>query len=364
MKVPYPSLTTAARAGERPVCGRLAPSPTGLLHLGNAWAFLLAWLSARSQQGRVILRMEDLDPQRSRPGFAAAIREDLEWLGLDWDAGPESDGASGPHAEVSAVADHDTCGPGTGSPHPAVAGPYSQSRRGAVYAGALRRLEASGLTYPCFCSRKELRTLASAPHAGEHADAPPADPCRDLAPALRAARLAQGRPAALRLRCPPGAVAFEDMVLGPQRLTPADYGGDFALRRSDGVVAYQLAAAVDDGLMGVSEVVRGRDLLTSTPRQLVLLRALNLPEPRYAHIPLLLDASGERLAKRHASLSLRSLRERGVRPERITGYLARLAGLNPEGYALWPAELVSRFSLARLPREDLRVMDGDSAALA
>lgn len=363
MKVPHQSLTTAAPGGERPVCGRLAPSPTGLLHLGNAWAFLLAWLSARSQQGRLILRMEDLDPQRSRPGFAAAIREDLEWLGLDWDAGPESDGACGPHAEGPAAAEN-PCGPGTGSPRPAAAGPYSQSRRGAVYASALRRLEAAGLTYPCFCSRKELRTLASAPHAGEHADAPPPDPCRDLAPALRAARLAEGRPAALRLRCPPGAVTFEDMVLGPQRLTPADYGGDFALRRSDGVVAYQLAAAVDDGLMGVSEVVRGRDLLTSTPRQLVLLRALNLPEPRYAHIPLLLDASGERLAKRHASLSLRSLRERGVRPERITGYLARLAGLNPEGHALWPAELVSRFSLACLPREDLRVMDEDSAALA
>lgn len=320
----------------RPVLGRLAPSPTGLLHLGNAWAFLLAWLSARSQGGRILLRMEDLDPQRSRADFAAAIMEDLSWLGLTWDMGP---GAAG-------CADE----PATG--------PLLQSRRGPLYAKAIERLEAAGLTYPCFCSRKELRMLASAPHPGEE-DELRADPCRDLSPQERARLLASGRHASLRLRCPAEAIAFTDAVMGPQRFTPEAFGGDFALRRSDGVVAYQLAVAVDDGLMGVTEVVRGRDLLPSTPRQLLVLRSLGLPAPRYAHIPLLLDEEGERLAKRHASLSLASLRARGVRAERIVGYLAGLAGINPGGSPATPEELVARFSLDALPRTDMRVMNAD-----
>ena len=328
----------AGAAAGRPVLGRLAPSPTGLLHLGNAWAFLLAWLSARSQGGRILLRMEDLDPQRSREAYAAAIVKDLAWLGLDWDAGP---GASGR------------------SPSPAQE-PLVQSLRGPVYARALARLEAAGLTYPCFCSRKELRQLASAPHLGEE-DLARADPCRALDAPERARLLAQGRHAALRLRCPPGPVTFSDAVMGPQRFTPEEFGGDFALRRSDGVVAYQLAVAVDDGLMGVTEVVRGRDLLPSTPRQLLVMDFLGLTPPRYAHIPLLLDAEGERLAKRHASLSLAALRDRGVEPARITGYLACLAGINPGGAPLHPRELVGRFSLDALPRKDLRVMEKDVA---
>lgn len=322
-----------------PVVGRLAPSPTGLLHLGNAWAFLLAWLSARSQGGRVLLRMEDLDPQRSRQAFADAILQDLAWLGLDWDAGPDT--ASGAESAVE---------------------PLVQSRRGHIYAEALARLEAAGLTYPCFCSRKELRQLASAPHLGEE-EAPRADPCRNLDTATRHSLLAAGRHAALRLRCPDEAITFDDAVMGPQRFAPGDFGGDFALRRSDGVVAYQLAVAVDDGLMGVTEVVRGRDLLPSTPRQLLVMRFLGLAAPRYAHIPLLLDAGGERLAKRHASLSLAALRARGVAPARIVGYLAGLAGINPGGAPAHPQELVGRFSLKALPRTDMRVMEDDVARL-
>ena len=323
----------------RPVVGRLAPSPTGLLHLGNAWAFLLAWLSARSQGGRVLLRMEDLDPQRSRPAFADAILQDLKWLGLDWDAGPDT----------------------AGEVQPAV-GPLVQSRRGHIYADALARLEAAGLTYPCFCSRKELRQLASAPHLGEE-EAARADPCRNLDAAEQERLLAAGRHAALRLRCPEEAIAFDDAVMGPQLFAPGDFGGDFALRRSDGVMAYQLAVAVDDGLMGVTEVVRGRDLLPSTPRQLLVMRHLGLTAPRYAHIPLLLDAEGERLAKRHASLSLAALRAQGVAPARIVGSLARLAGINPAGSPAHPRELVERFSLKALPRADLRVMEEDVARL-
>lgn len=324
----------------RPVVGRLAPSPTGLLHLGNAWAFLLAWLSARSRGGRVLLRMEDLDPQRSRPGFAAAIVEDLHWLGLDWDAGPE---------DGSALSSPD-------------GGPLVQSRRGHIYAEAMARLEAAGLTYPCFCSRKELRQLASAPHAGEEGPAVP-DPCRSLGDAERERLLASGRHAALRLKSPDEAVRFNDRLQGPQAFTPEAFGGDFALRRSDGVVAYQLAVAVDDGLMGVTEVVRGRDLLPSTPRQLLVMRFLGLTPPAYAHIPLLLDAGGERLAKRHASLSLAALRAAGARPEAVVGYLGRLAGINPGGGPARPQELVARFAPAALPRRDLRVMDEDLARL-
>ncbi|MDE7372313.1 MAG: tRNA glutamyl-Q(34) synthetase GluQRS [Desulfovibrio sp.] len=322
----------------RPVVGRLAPSPTGLLHLGNAWAFLLAWLSARSKGGRVLLRMEDLDPQRSRPDYAAAIVEDLHWLGLDWDAGPEEGDAA----------------PGLG--------PMTQSRRGHIYAGAMARLESAGLTYPCFCSRKELRQLASAPHAGEEGPAGP-DPCRSLTAPERERLVAAGRHAALRLRSPGEAVRFNDMFRGPQAFSPEAFGGDFALRRSDGVVAYQLAVAVDDGLMGVTDVVRGRDLLPSTPRQLLVMRFLGLTPPAYAHIPLLLDSEGERLAKRHASLSLAALRAAGATPEAVVGYLGRLAGINPGGVPVRPQELVGRFSPAALPRGDLRVMEEDMARL-
>lgn len=308
--------------------GRLAPSPTGLLHLGNAWAFLLAWLSARSKGGRLLLRMEDLDPQRSRPAFAAAILEDLAWLGLDWDYGPDAP-ASLPF-------------------------PLIQSQRGDIYAAALARLEAQ--TYPCFCSRKDLQRLASAPHLGEEGRALP-EPCRRLAPEESARLLASGRQAAIRLRCPDEEICFEDRLMGWQCFSREQFGGDFALRRADGVMAYQLAVAVDDGLMGITDVVRGHDLLPSTPRQLLVMRLLGLPAPCYAHIPLLLDANGERLAKRHASLSLAALRAAGARSEQIIGYLARLAGLNPAGREARPQELVGRFSLDALPRKDLRVME-------
>lgn len=323
-----------------PVVGRLAPSPTGLLHLGNAWAFLLAWLSARSKGGRVLLRMEDLDPQRSRPAFAAVIVEDLRWLGLDWDAGPDN---------------------GEAAPSPREC-PMVQSRRGHIYAEAIARLEAAGLTYPCFCSRKELRQLASAPHAGEEGPGAP-DPCRSLMAPERERLFAAGRHAALRLMSPDETVRFTDVLQGPQAFSPEAFGGDFALRRSDGVVAYQLAVAVDDGLMGVTEVVRGRDLLPSTPRQLLVMRFLGLTPPTYAHIPLLLDAEGERLAKRHASLSLAALRAAGTRPEEVVGYLGRLAGINPGWQPVRPRELVGRFSPAALPRGDLRVMEEDVARL-
>ncbi|MDR3039115.1 MAG: tRNA glutamyl-Q(34) synthetase GluQRS, partial [Candidatus Adiutrix sp.] len=219
--------------------GRLAPSPTGLLHLGNAWAFWLAWLDARQARGRLLLRLEDLDPVRSRPEYARQIRCDLAWLGLDWDEETPP-----------------------------------QSRRGPAYAAALARLDALGLVYPCFCTRRELRSLAGAPQVGD-AGAPYPGTCRGLSPAERAALAAAGRGRALRLAGPPDRLwAFDDRVRGPQRLTLADCGGDFPLRRSDGVYAYQLAVVVDDLAQGVTSVVRGGDILVGTPRQLYLYELL------------------------------------------------------------------------------------------
>ena len=310
-----------------PPQGRLAPSPTGLLHLGNGWAFLLAWLSARSAGGVVILRMEDIDPARSRAHWAEAIMEDLHWLGLDWDYGPD---VGGPHA------------------------PYTQSLRSACYTAILERLTAAGHCYPCYCTRKELRQLAGAPHV-EDMGAPYPGLCRRLTPRQRAAREAAGRKACVRLRCPEAPINFEDVVYGPQRFDLQHCGGDFALRRSDGVVAYQLAVVADDAAMGITQVVRGRDILISTPRQILLYRLLGLPAPQYAHIPLLLDAQGERLAKRHQSLSLRALREKGIAPEAVVGLLAWLARWQPRPEPLAAAALLPHFCLHRIPRDDMRV---------
>lgn len=310
--------------------GRLAPSPTGYVHLGNAWAFMLAWLAARVQDGQILLRIEDIDPQRSRPEYDAALQEDLRWLGLDWDFGP-------------GMPDAPTC-----------SGPFEQSRRGAVYAAALSKLEQAGLTYPCFCSRKELRMLAAAPHIDD-VGAPYPGTCRNLTSIQQEALRAAGRRACLRLRCPDGLACFTDKIRGPQCLTFANCGGDFALQRSDGVVAYQLAVAVDDAAMGITQVVRGRDILPSTLRQIALFRLLGYKAPSYAHVPLLLDAHGQRLAKRHQSLTLRSLRAMGISPRRIVGFLGLLAGINPSGKEAAPRDLLPDFDLSHLPQNDIRL---------
>ena len=204
--------------------------------------------------------------------------------------------------------------------------------------------------------------MAGAPHVDD-AGAPYPGTCRNLSPAEQSAQLAAGRRPCLRLRCPAGAIKFTDTVLGPQSHTLADCGGDFALRRSDGVVAYQLAVAVDDAVMGINQVVRGRDILISTPRQIALLKLLGYGAPAYAHVPLLLDAEGQRLAKRHQSLALRSLRQRGADPRRIIGFLGSLAGCNDGGKAASPAQLLPHFSLLRLPPEDIRIEDEALRAL-
>jgi len=363
-------LITAVPDLARPVRGRLAPSPTGHIHLGNAASFLMAWLCARAAGGQMVLRMEDIDPDRSRPEFAADMVRDLLWLGLDWDEGPEfpelpdladlPDLAAPLPATPSArtpapvlVPPPGACAapsrphmPGRGGPH----GPYSQSERLALYAAALARLEREGHVYPCFCTRKELRLLASAPHPGECGPAYPGT-CRDLGPQDRARRLAEGRRPAMRVRCDDTMIAFTDRIAGPQRMSLAACGGDFAVRRSDGVFAYQLAVVVDDIAMGITQVVRGDDILTSTPRQIWLYHLLGAPAPEYVHVPLLLDHEGERLAKRHGSLAVAALRATGVSPWAIVGYLAWRLGLRDAPELATPRELAGEFDLERVVRQ-------------
>ncbi|HSM94291.1 MAG TPA: tRNA glutamyl-Q(34) synthetase GluQRS [Anaeromyxobacteraceae bacterium] len=305
-----------------PYRGRYAPSPTGPLHLGNARTALLAWLHARAAGGTFVLRVEDLDGPRVRPGMEARILEDLRWLGLDWDEGPD-----------------------VGGPR----GPYRQSALSERYRAALARLREAGLAYPCFCSRAEIAAASHAPHGP--ADEGPRYPgtCRDL-PAAEIARRSAVRRPAWRLRVDGGPVAFDDLVHGPQAHDVAASTGDFVVMRADGVAAYQLAVAVDDAAMGISDVVRGDDLLPSTARQLLVFRALALQAPRFAHVPLVVGEDGARLAKRHGALSLGELRARGADPREVVGLLAALGGLAPDGARVPAAALVAGFDLARLRR--------------
>jgi glutamyl-tRNA synthetase len=317
--------------------GRFAPSPTGPLHLGNARTALVSWLAARAPGGSYIMRVEDLDRPRVKPGAEAAILEELRWLGLDWDEGPDT----------------------TGGP----VGPYRQSERMDLYAAALDRLRGAGLAYPCFCSRGEIAAAAQAPHGPS--DEGPRYPgtCRDLAPDEVRRRSELRRPA-WRFRVPEGEVDFDDAVHGPQRRDVSAETGDFVVARADGIPAYQLAVAVDDAAMGVTEVVRGDDLLSSTARQLLLYRALGLAAPRFAHVPLVNGEDGARLAKRHGALSLGELRARGADPQAVAGLLASISGLAPPGARLHPRELVAGFSLARLARAPARLTAAEVAKLA
>jgi glutamyl-tRNA synthetase len=297
-----------------PTCiGRLAPSPTGALHLGNARSFLLAWLSVRSRGGVLRLRIEDIDGPRVKPEATAATLQDLQWLGLDWDG------------EV-----------------------WVQSERLAHYQAAADRLVAAGLAYPCICSRAEVEAAASAPHA--EAEAEPVYPgtCRGRWPDRASAEAATGRAAALRFRVAEDAVPFVDDFVGPQ---PGRIAGDFVIQKRDGGPAYQLAVVVDDAAMGIREVLRADDLLPSTPRQLLLYRALQWQPPRFAHLPLLVGGDGRRLAKRHGDTSLRHLRAQGVTGQAIVGYLGWLSGLCPAGTHCRPVELLQGFELSKVPRQ-------------
>jgi glutamyl-tRNA synthetase len=306
--------------------GRYAPSPTGVLHLGNLRTALLAWLFARSS-GRVFtLRVEDLDRPRVRPGATAPMLDDLRWLGLDWDEGPDLGGPLGP---------------------------YFQSQREALYAAAFARLRAAGLIYPCYCARSELARIASAPQREGQGEGSPrySGTCRDLTPAQQAEREAAGRRPSWRFRAPEGEFTLTDALHGEVVENVAATVGDFIVRRSDGVFAYQLAVVVDDALMGVNQVVRGEDLLGSTARQLALYDALGYPRPTaYAHVPLALDTTGARLAKRDAAAGLDALRAAGRTAEEIVGALAASCGLWPEGTPAPLAQVLAAFDPAKITR--------------
>jgi glutamyl/glutaminyl-tRNA synthetase len=283
----------------RPYRGRLAPSPTGLLHLGHARTFWIAAQRTGQQHGQLILRNEDLDPQRCKPEFVQAMYEDLRWLGIDWVEGPD---CGGPFA------------------------PYAQSERRAFYLTAWEKLRDLGIIYPCTCSRKDVVQAAGAPNEGDDEPMYPGTcrPERSLAPRDRVGhpvprRFAQPAGVNWRFRVPDGEeIRFNDLHLGPQCMIAGRDFGDFIVWRRDDVPAYQLAVAVDDAAMQISEVVRGADLLKSTARQILLYRALGLEIPAFYHCDLVRDEDGVRLAKRHDALSIRRLRELGWTPERVS----------------------------------------------
>lgn len=304
--------------------GRFAPSPSGRMHLGNVFCALMAWLAARSEGGRILLRQEDLDPQRCLRTNADMLEQDLLWLGLDWDEGGSREG-----------------------PH----GPYYQSERTAIYEEAFQKLQKQGLIYPCFCSRAELHA-AEAPHLSD-GRVLYTGRCRSLTEQERQA-LAKSRKPAARLMVPDETVSFCDLCCGVYRENLARECGDFLVRRSDGVFAYQLAVVVDDALMGVTQVVRGRDLLDSTPRQLYLYRLLQLHAPEFGHIPLLLAPDGRRLSKRDGALDLGALRKRFSSGE-ILGFLACAAGLTDRPEPVSAGDLIPLFAWDKLPREDIRL---------
>lgn len=303
--------------------GRFAPTPSGKMHLGNVLCSLLAWLSARSQGGKIILRVEDLDTERSNWDYQRQIEDDLLWLGLTWDEG-------GVDAD-----DHRYC----------------QSKRTDIYLDYYARLQEMGLIYPCFCSRAELHA-ASAPHRSDGRFLYTGT-CRNLTPEEIAQKRKLRAPAA-RIRVPDREIAFTDLHYGPYTENLAEECGDFVVRRADGVFAYQLAVAIDDALMGVTEVVRGNDLLSSSPRQIWLHELLGFQPPRYGHIPLLTAFDGRRLSKRDGDLDLSRLRTLYT-PEEIIGMLGKAAGLLDEYRPISAKELIPYFDWKKIPLEDIRL---------
>jgi glutamyl-tRNA synthetase len=292
------------------VTGRYAPSPTGTLHLGNLRTALLAWLFARAAGSPFLMRIEDLDAGRVRAGFAEQQLDDLAAIGLDWDL-------------------------------PVL----RQSERLDRYADAVAQLDAADLVYPCFCTRREIREAASAPHGPWPEGAYPGT-CRELTAPERAAREASGRPPALRLRAGAAVAGFEDRLLGHVE----GVVDDMVIRRNDGAPAYNLAVVVDDAAQGVEEVVRGDDLADGTPRQIHLARTLGLPVPAYAHVPLVLGSDGARLAKRHGAVTLADRLARGETAAGVRGELMASAGLAEPGSEPTMAELLAGFDPARIAR--------------
>lgn len=311
----------------KPVKGRYAPSPSGRMHLGNIFTALISWLSVKKAGGRWVLRIEDLDPQRSKTEYARLIEDDLQWLGLEWDEGG-----------LDNVGD---------------CGPYVQSQRFELYREAFDMLCRRSLVYPCHCTRADIMAT-QAPHQSDGrvvyqatcrpSDFPPFPPV-DAAEA-----------AAMRLYVDNSEIEFDDMVFGRQSVNLARHCGDFIIRRADGAWAYQLAVVVDDAMMGITEVVRGCDLLTSAAQQIYLYELLGYEAPRYAHVPLICNAAGQRLSKRDMSMSMEELRKRYT-PEELIGRIAALAGLTDTPEALSPRDLVGLFNISKIPAATGLIID-------
>jgi len=305
---------------------RLAPSPTGALHLGNARTFLINWLLARQNGWKIILRIEDIDGPRIKPNADKQAMEGLAWLGIDWDDGP-----------------------------------IYQSTRLPIYQKAIEDLLAAGKAYPCLCTRKEVETAASAPHAEDGAAVYPGT-CRGRFATIEAAHRAAGKPPSIRFAVPPGITQFTDCFRGPTQFDVAKQLGDFVIAKADGTPAYQLAVVIDDAQSGVTEIVRGDDLLDSTPRQMLLYHALGLSHaiPHYTHVPLVIGPDGRRLAKRHGDTRLATYRAAGVSPADILALLAKWCGITPKSCSARATDLLDNFTLANLPATPI-VFDGNLA---
>ena len=305
---------------KKPIISRFAPSPSGIMHLGNIATALLTWLDARSADGKIVFRMEDLDPDRSSTEFAHGIADDLRFLGLDWDEGWNKEHTS----------------------------EYAQSNRNELYDEAFQMLLNRDMLYPCYCSRSQ-RLAASAPHPDE----PRSDSgckCRHLSPAERAELEACGKKPAWKVKVPDKEIAFTDYNYGLQRENLAD-GGDFIIKRSDGVYAYQLAASFDDMDMGITRVVRGRDLLSSTARQIWLINELGGTPPEYCHAPLIVSADKRKMSKRDGALNIKMLRMQ-YSAEEIIGMLAKYLNLG-SGEPATPQNLLRNFDWSRVPKTDV-----------
>ncbi|MGD1277227.1 MAG: tRNA glutamyl-Q(34) synthetase GluQRS [Tepidisphaeraceae bacterium] len=308
---------------------RLAPSPTGALHLGNARTFLINWLLARQNGWRIILRIEDLDGPRVKRGADQLLLQDLQYLGLDWDAGP-----------------------------------IYQSTRQALYTAAVDRILKQRLAYPCVCSRREVELAASAPHPEDHTSIYPGT-CRGKFASLEQARAQSGKKPAVRFAAPDRQVEFEDAFLGSQRFNVGADLGDFVIAKSDGTAAYQLAVVVDDLEGEVDQVVRGDDLLDCAPRQILLYEALGAASrvPHYTHVPLVVGPDGRRLAKRHGDTRLAAYRQYGVPPDRVLALLARWCGIDDAPRLEHPRELLDRFRLDRIGKSAIVFTAGDDRFL-
>ncbi len=303
------------------VRGRLAPSPTGALHLGNVRTFLLAWLSLRAQQGTVVLRIEDLDGPRVKPESTRQLIDDLRWLGFDWDEGPDVGGPCGP---------------------------YIQSERTVHYLRAFEELRTAGRVYPCVCSRTDIQVAASAPHPGDEGPRYPGT-CRgkfvDADDALRQS----GRAPAWRVLVPDEELHFIDAFHGPLSMHVQQEVGDFVVYKQSTTSAYQLAVVVDDAAMQITEVVRGADLLSSTPRQILLQQWLGYLSPCYLHLPLVVGPDGRRLAKRHGDTRISSFRDAGIPAELLVGLLAHWSGLSETLEPVMPRDLIEQFDWRAVP---------------